>query len=430
MQENEKKKGQYKWVIYASCFLMIFTCLGFCSSVKPLVLAPITAALDIPRTLFAINDTCRYITTSIVNIFFGALVARFGAKKLIAAGFLSLIGSSLCYALASNVVLLYVGGVLLGLGFSWTTTTMVGFVLNKWCKRNKGTVMGAVLAANGLGGATSAQLLTPIIEKSTFGYRNAYFVIASILLCVGTLVIIFLREKPKDGEVEEADPNAPQKKRRGQSWVGIESSLVFKKSYTYLALVCIFLTGLTLNGITGISAAHMRDCGLDPTYVATVVSCHAIALTGFKFLSGFLYDRFGLRVTVGISTVTGALVMVALSAVTATPAGMVLALLYGIFSSLALPLETVMLPIFANDLFGERSYNKMLGIIVSVNTAGYAAGSLFMNSCYDLLGTYKSGLLICAGIMLFIVCGMQVAIHLAHRQRHAIAKEQENAAEA
>ena len=86
-----------------------------------------------------------------------------------------------------------------------------------------------------------------------------------------------------------------------------------------------------------------------------------------------------------------------------------------------------MLPIFANDLFGERSYNKMLGIIVSVNTAGYAAGSLFMNACFDMMGTYKTGLVVCAVIMLFIVCVSQLAIGMSNKQKRAIIATEEAA---
>ena len=130
---EEKKKSNYKWVVVAACFLMIFTCLGFGSSTKPLMLKPITESLGIERSLFSINDSFRYITTSIVNIFFGALIAKFGARKLIGFGFLALTGSALCYALATHVLVLYLGGMLLGMGFSFTTTTMVGFVVNKWC---------------------------------------------------------------------------------------------------------------------------------------------------------------------------------------------------------------------------------------------------------------------------------------------------------
>ena len=51
-----------------------------------------------------------------------------------------------CYALADNIWLFYVGGFFLGVGLSWTTTTMVGYIVGKWCKKNRGTVMGFILA--------------------------------------------------------------------------------------------------------------------------------------------------------------------------------------------------------------------------------------------------------------------------------------------
>ena len=234
---EKTKKLSYKWVVIGACFLMIFTCLGFGSSTKPLFLGPITEALGIKRSLFSINDSFRYITASVVNMFFGALIARFGPKKLIGCGFLSLTASALCYAFAPNVYVLYIGGMLLGLGFSFTGTTMVGFIVNKWCKRNKGTIMGAVLASNGLGGALSAQVVSPIIESSATGYKLAYLLIAAIFLVVGTLVFLLVRE-PSEDEIEEGEDIA--KKRRGESWIGVENDVVLKKSYSWGALFCIF----------------------------------------------------------------------------------------------------------------------------------------------------------------------------------------------
>lgn len=82
-------------------------------------------------------------------------------------------------------------------------------------------------------------------------------------------------------------------------------------------------------------------------------------------------------------------VLILLAEVTATPAGRVLAMAYGILSALALPLETIMLPLIAQDLFQGPQYNKMLGIIVSVNTAGYAVGTPIANLTFDCLGTYQ-----------------------------------------
>ena len=76
-------KPWYKWVVAAACFLMIFVGLGFCSSNKSMYLSAITQALGIKRSLFSLNDSFRFISTAIVNLFFGALIAKFGARRLV-----------------------------------------------------------------------------------------------------------------------------------------------------------------------------------------------------------------------------------------------------------------------------------------------------------------------------------------------------------
>ena len=142
------KKFDYKWVIVAISFLMVCVSLGFCSSTKSLFLGTVTEYLGVDRGVFSINDSCRYIATAVLNLFFGVMVAKFGPKKLILAGIFCLIGAMVVYATATNIILFYLGGTLLGIGFSWTSTTMVGYVVNIWCKENKGTIMGAILASN------------------------------------------------------------------------------------------------------------------------------------------------------------------------------------------------------------------------------------------------------------------------------------------
>lgn len=410
---NSKKKFDYKWVIVVLSFMMVFTCLGFCSSNKSLYLDAITKALKIPRAAFSVNDSCRFIATAVINIFFGALVAKFGTKKLIAAGFLCLIGSCVIYATASNILVFYVGGVLLGLGLAWTTTTMVGWVVGKWCKENKGTIMGAILAANGLGGAVAVQIVSPLINEqgNPFGYRNAYLVSAAILFAVALIIMIFYKEAPKYAD----DAPAAKKKGRGQSWIGIEYKDALRKPYFYMALVCIFFTGTILQGIHGVAAAHMKDTGISPEFVATAMSTHLLVLAASKFLTGFIYDKKGLRTTVVICDISAIVVMFALAMMNGGAHGKILAVTYAVFAALALPLETVMIPIFANDLFGNKAYNKMLGLFVSVNTAGYALGTPVMNLVYDRFNTYTPMFIVCGVMMFGILITFQFIITAAHK---------------
>lgn len=420
-----KKKLDYKWVIAGLCFIMIFTCLGFCSSTRSLFVKPITEALDMERSVYSFTDSFRFIAVAVVNMFFGFLVSKFGLKKLIAAGFVSLTLSMVIYATANQFWQFYIAGTLLGVGFSWTTTTMVGCVVNRWCKENKGTIMGAILAANGLGGAVATMLVTKIINKpnEAFAYRKGYWMIAIIIACVGTIVVLFFKERPKNADVKTAT-EIPKKKKRGNSWVGIEYSKAVKMPYFYMAAICIMLTGAMLQGITGASAAHLEDVGIDKAYVGLVMSVHSIFLAVFKFTTGIIYDKFGLRTTVNICSVAAISVMLILAFVTPTPTGRVMAMVYGIFSSLALPLETIMLPIYAGDLFGDKSFDKVLGVFVSVNSVGYALGSVIINGCFDIFGSYKYVFIAAAFVMLALTCVLQYVMKVSKRIKTQIESAQ------
>ena len=420
LAETKNKKIDYKWIVIGVCFLTVMITLGFCSSTKSLYLDVVTKKLGIDRSLFSLNDTCRFIANAIVNLFFGSLVMKFGTKKLMLAGICCLTGSMVCYALANSLFLFYLGGALLGIGFSWTGTTMIGCVINKWCKENRGTIMGAVLAANGLGGAIAIQLLAPIIEAGGESYRNAYMISGFAVLAVGILILIFMKEAPKS-YVQNGAPHK-KKKGRGEPWPGIPYAKAAATPYFYIALVCIFLTGFCLQGITGIAKAHMRDVGLTAEYVAYAMSFHSLALAGFKFLTGIIYDKLGLRFTTSMCSITAAVVMFLLAMITNSPLGMAIAMIYSIFSSLALPLETIMLPIYAADLFGEHSYEKVLGIFVSVNVCGYALGTPSVNLCFDVVGTYKPILFVCSVIMIAVTIVMQFVISKAHAMRTEVAR--------
>lgn len=411
-----KKKFEYKWVIIAAAFAMVFTCLGFCSSNKSLYLNAITAVQGIERSLFSINDSCRYITTAVVNLFFGTLISKFGARKMIGAGFLCLIASTLIYAFADNIFVFYIGGCLLGMGLSWCTTTMVGYVVNCWCKEHKGTIMGLVLAANGLGGALAAQIVTPIIYGSDFGYRSAYLLVAIILAVVGTVVVVLFRDAPKENAGD-----VPKKKARATAWKGLTFEQAVRKPYFYTTALCIFCVGFALQGVNGVAGSHLKDVGLDSAFVATVMSIHSLVLAASKFLTGIAYDKFGLRKTLIFCQAMAIVAFISLALVAPNTSGMTLAVVYGVTSSFALPLETIMLPLIAGDVFGQASYAKMMGIIVSINTAGYAIGTPIANLVYDKCGTYAPILFVLAGLMVVVAVVFQLNLNVVAKDKAALA---------
>lgn len=411
------KRFDYKWVIIALSFMMVFAALGFCSSSKDLYLRPMADALGMKRSVFSINDSCRYVSTAIVNLFFGFLVERFGTKKLITAGFLSLILSCVSYCFATNVFMLCVGGCFLGIGLAWTTTTMVGSIINKWCRKNKGTVMGAILASNGIGSMAATWIITYImnVSDSPFAYREAYVLTTLILACIAALILVFYKEPSE--QLNDNAQKSPVNKKLQNEWNGLDYSEGSKKAYFYLACMSMFLTGLVLHGVYGIRAAHLEDCGLDASAIASVISVNMLFLTLTKFSTGLIYDRFGIRVAMNICLFSSVAVMAAFYFVSDSAVGVACAYAYALFSALSLPLDTVMLPICAGELFGKKSYDKFLGIFVSVKEAGYAVGAIVINGFYDVFSSYKPAFVVCAFIMAAVFCVTQYVISAAGKVR-------------
>ncbi len=399
-----RKAIDYKYVIAGICFVMVLAGLGFCSSAKSMYFAAITDALGLSRSAFSINDSCRYITTAIVNIFFGAMVEKFGTKKLIIAGMVSLIISSLLYSCATTLFLFYLGGVFLGIGVAWTTTSMVGVVVNRWFNKNKGTVMGIVLASNGLGAAIAIHIITPIIYSSAFGYQSAYRMTALILLAVTLFVVLLYREKPP---MEETVEKADAETKVEQS--GIEYSELIKKPYFYAIIAGIFFHMLVSVG--GITTPHFTDIGLSPSFVASTLSVMVIALAVFKLLSGVIYDHMGIRISTNICLVSVVISKLLLLFITNSFSGKVLTVAYCLINALATPIETVMLPILALDIFGQKCFNKALGILTSVATIGQALGTPLLNLFYDYGNSYGSAFVSSALVSVFVVIIMNLAMN-------------------
>ena len=393
----ENKSSKYVWVIVPLCCLMVMISLGFTSSTKSIFITPVCDALEMDRSLFSLNETARYITTAVVNIFFGTLIYKFGAKLLIAVGFTSLIASMLTYSFASSVFEFCIGGVLLGLGLSFTTTTMVGAVVNKWCKKSKGTIMGLALASNGIGATIAIQILNPIIhpknepeDPDPFSYRNAYRLCAVILVVALVLILVLFKNSPNKNKGKIKSVLEKREK--------LDYASILKTPYFYPAAVFIFCAGMVLQSVYGIAAPIMEGANMDSDTVANVLSVASLLLFVTKFGVGFLYDKTGVRHTSTICYLSGIVAIVLLFTVS-QGAHYSVAYVYTVFVALALPLETIMLPIYARELFGEQRFNVALGIFAAVNTAGYALGAPLANLCYDIFGNYNITLYISVVVM-------------------------------
>ncbi len=421
----KKIKFSYHWIIFLIGFLMVFTGLGFGSSTRLAYKSGITDDLTGGLNnifLYGISDSFRYVTTAVLNLFFGVLVARFGARKLVGAGFAALIASTLVCSFATEYWHLYLGATLLGIGFAWTTTTVVGHIVEKWFAGAKGTVMGIILAANGLGGAVSETIINPMCNSADgLGWRTAYRITSLIFLVVGLLAFLLIRNDPSELGLAPLGKNAAAKKKRGADWEGFEMVSVWKKPYFYICGLCIFLTGMILQSMNGLSKIQIYSVvgKTDDmvTWVTSVFVAHSLVLMVSKILAGTSFDKFGIRFTFGYCSVFA--IVSLLSLVLMTKENAWFAWIYSICSSIALPLETIMIPLLVSEIFGKKCHAKIMGYYLGLNVFGYACGGPIADYFKQNVGTYDGILIAFCFIMAATAVTIQCTFIAASRDRKA-----------
>ena len=417
--ELKQSKRDYKWVILAVCFLMEFIALGFCSSNMGLFTVPITEALHIDRLAYSYAGSIRYAVQVLVALSFGALVNRFGVRKMVFTGMVAMISATVLRMTGTKVIHYYVAGGLHGFGIVFVGSTMAGTIVRRWFKEDIGKYTGMVMSANGVGGAIAAQIISPIINNGeTFGYRKAYFLMAAINAVISVFILLLLRDNPAGGPVI---PGKQKKKpKKGTIWIGVEYNVVKKKAYFYIAAALVFLTGISLQSIGSITIVYMTDLGISPAFIATTSTVGALTLTLSKLSVGTVYDKWGLRVALLLCQLCGLITFVLKGSLTNTSLGLVMAMIATVCSNFAMPLETVMLPLLTNDLFGSASYNKVLGIFTAMNSLGLCLGTPLGESLRRLTGDYRICFWLFSVLLVVVIVTYQFVLHAANKQKNAI----------
>lgn len=425
MKRLSERPG-YKWVIAALLGMIMVIGLGFVANIRGLYLKPVTEELGIPRSLYAVNDMLRYVSSALLNAMFGFLVVKLGARWMLVLG-VSMLGlSQVLLAGARGLPLIYAGGFLIGMGLGCSSTTAVSYVVNKWFTKNRGTVLGAILALSGVGTSVSTALLRPVItgERSVFGFtgwRTSYQIAAVAAAALALVILLLYRPAPE----RTAQEQAPGKKR-GRIWVGVAWKQVLKTPSFYLICLCVLLGSGAGQAVFTSAAAHLEDVGLDSGLITRVMSISSILLFIAKLLSGVIYDRFGLFVAM-LSSDLAAFGSFALLA--AAGASETCAVLGELLLPFCLPIATVLLPLLASDLYGERSVTKATGVFLSANYVGYAVGAIVINRAFDLAHSYIPILTVFAGVMIFVTVLIAVLIRRGEKVRDAVLAAEETKGE-
>ena len=95
--------------------------------------------------------------------------------------------------------------------------------------------------------------------------------------------------------------------------------------------------------------------------------------------------------------------------------------LFALLFAIGIPIGTMGNPFWTTDLFGNREYGAIYSYILAFYNVGIILGSTFFGLMTDLTGTYLTGYMVCASMMLVGLVVIQ-SLYLSRKRQVAECK--------
>jgi sugar phosphate permease len=296
----DRRGIHYAWVIAGVTFFAMLTtsaALGLPGAMLRPLSQEFGWSTDELSSVFAV----RFALFGLLGPFAAVFIARFGLRRIMitAAGFIAA-----AMVLATGITQLWqlflLWGLVLGCGTGLTALVLGAMVASRWFTEKRGLVVGLFAASTATGQLLFLPLAAWLIEH--YGWRYAVIPVFAACVVVATLVVLFMRDRPRDvglrsygepaGAAEAVAAPAPLN-FFGPFKVLFEAA----RDRTFWVLAgTFFICGLSTNGLVQTHFISLcGDQGLSAVPAASVLSMMgAFDLVGTT-LSGYLSDRYDNR---------------------------------------------------------------------------------------------------------------------------------------
>lgn len=369
----------YAWVICGACALMLFVSMGLNSNVFTIYQPYIITLNGFTNTQGSLLITVRCLL-SIAGMFtVDKVCRRLTLRGTVGMGILFQVLSRLIFAAAHSFPAYCAASALGGLAYSWAGTVPISLLIGHWFHARRGTAFG--IGTTGSGFATV--LMPPIITKlvTEHGLAFTFFLEAALTALVAVVVLLLIRDRPEDLGI------APYGEGVGSATVSEAGSSAGLTSIQWAAMLgaIVLLAGPAGPGFSHLTV-HYTTAGYAAGTVAWLMTYLGIALIVGKILCGHLTDRLGgwrSNFIIG-GALLAALTLCCLAPLRTMAFPFLSMTLFGV----GLPMASVSLMVWAQDLGGDAGYDAA----VKWFTLAYAIGTFLFSALpgiiADCTGSY------------------------------------------
>ena len=290
----------YAFLVAGVTFLVLLVAAGV-RSIPTILIVPLEHDFGWSRATLSLAISINLLLYGLGGPFAAAIMERFGARRLMAGGLLTIaIALGLTTQMRSVWQLLLLWGVVTGLGAGAIASWLSAPIANRWFAKRRGLVVGLLSASVGIGQLIFLPLLASIV--ASVGWRTAALLMGALAILLIPLVLTVIRSDPRDvgltpfGGTGDEDPVRPR--TAGNPIAAAFGTLgegLRNRDFRILA-GSLFVCGATTSGLIGthLIPASM-DHGLSEVTAASFLAVvGAVALVGAAS-SGWLSDRLDNR---------------------------------------------------------------------------------------------------------------------------------------
>lgn len=413
-------RKNYCWVIAMTVLIGYAVRAGLTNNLNSLYLVPVSEGLSASRTSVSFAASLRSIGTFLSNATFGLVYKKFGFRKLAFCGLL-VMGLSFFGLASSTTVLAYcLFAMLLGLFEATYSTAAISKLVGEWFVKYRGTILGVITAASGLGASFFAIILTNIMQEK--GWRASQYFAGALIIIAAIAVFLLVREKPSEMGLVPYGADAAElsakkgKKKKLPDFEGFSMERLKRSPVLWLFLLSAFLAAACTYAPYQILFSCLMDKGVAPEDAARIQSLMFLLLAGTKILDGTLCDLIGAKPVFVISTISVGLGALLLCSVNSLGS----AILPTLLISIGLPLTTLLPALSTSAILGKRTYDTMVGMALAAVAVANMVVNPLMNSAFDRFGTYDVGLRVAAAVAFTSVLLYLFLCRLAKKELDAI----------
>jgi sugar phosphate permease len=385
------QKVFYGWWIVAASFLISLFMGGVVFYGFTAFFEPIADDLGWSYTQISLAASLRGLEWGLLAPIVGMISDRWGPRRLIFVGVIITTVGLILLSATTSLGMFYVSFVLIAIGSSACTVTVLMTALASWFRSKIGIASGIAICGFGLSG-----LMVPVAVKliDVYEWRMALTILALGMMVVSIPLSLLFRHKPEqygqfpDGQVLDPATHDGGSNPSQAPELAVKTKQALK-SGTFWRLALAFTYHLmVISAVTTHVMPYLSSIGLARSTSSLVATAVPLTSIGGRLGLGWLADKMDSRlVTAGAFTMIGlGLLCFGYVSTTATwllvPFAILLGVGYGGNNTLR--------PTMGREYFGRANFGAIFGLTVLIGSSGGITGPIIAGWIYDNWGSYQA----------------------------------------